>query len=96
MALEKSDIKKINCLIQKDKTPFKKRIKYDTAIRERIVQMFKEIEGDITWKEIRDKIHGNKSEIFDTLGLLVKEGILVQVGRGVRGNPYKYSIKVTE
>lgn len=93
--MSSSDQKKINSLIQRDKTPLKKRYKCNLLIREKLVQIIQGVEGYICWKEIRDTIQGNKSEIFIELSNLVKEGVIHLEGRGVRGDPYKYSMKET-
>lgn len=81
-----------------NQTPIKPTVKLSTkgitstpAIRERMIEVFENNKGQpILWEQIQAKVSGNRAKVWATLCMFVNEGLILQVGKGRRGHPFRY------
>ena len=63
------------------------------AAKERILEAIGD--GDLTQKDIRDQVEGRTTYIVAALQQLQADGELIRDGKGGKGDPYRYSSKIT-
>ena len=64
------------------------------AAKERIIEAIGD--GDLTQKDIRDQVEGRTTHVVAALQQLRADGELTRDGKGGKGDPYRYSVKVAD
>lgn len=62
------------------------------TLGQRVIEFFLQNKGFLRWNIIQMSVEGNKSKLWYTLCMFVNEGLVEQIGKGKRNDPYFYKL----